>query len=40
VAGVFKGENVFLFQKTYFSLKNPSKSILTPKIVKPLPKNF
>jgi hypothetical protein len=27
-------------QKIVFPLKNPRKSILTPKIVKPLPENF
>jgi hypothetical protein len=33
--------NVFLFPKiSFFPLKNPRKSILTPKIVKPLPENF
>jgi hypothetical protein len=39
--GGFKGLNVFLnSRKWFFPLKNPRKSILSPKIVKPLPENF
>jgi hypothetical protein len=32
--------NVFYFQKPYFIFENPSKSVLTPKIVKPFPEIF
>jgi hypothetical protein len=38
--GYLKGKTYFYSRKHIFSLKNPSKSILTAKIVKPLPENF
>jgi hypothetical protein len=40
VAGGFKGKRIFISRKKFLSLKNPSKSILTPKIMKPFPENF
>jgi hypothetical protein len=42
VAGPVKGE-FFIYlnsRKWYIPLKNPRKSILTPKIVKPFPENL
>jgi hypothetical protein len=39
--GCFKGKNVFLItENAFFSWKNHSKSILSPKITKPFPENF
>jgi hypothetical protein len=40
VAGGFKGKAYFISRKSFLSLKNPNKSILTPKIVKPFPESF
>jgi hypothetical protein len=34
------GKHIFISRKSFLSLKNPSKSILTPKIMKPFPENF
>jgi hypothetical protein len=36
---VLRGERIFFSRNPIFPLKNPNKSILTPKIVKPFPKN-
>jgi hypothetical protein len=36
---VLRGERIFFSRNPIFPLKNPSKSILTPKIVKPFPEN-
>jgi hypothetical protein len=38
--GDFKGKAYFISRKSFLSLKNPSKSILTPKIVKSFPESF
>jgi hypothetical protein len=40
VAGGFRGKRIFISRKSFLSLKNSNKSILTPKIVKPFPESF
>jgi hypothetical protein len=40
VARGVKGKRIFISRKSFLSLRNPSKSILTPKIMKPFPENF
>jgi hypothetical protein len=37
---VLRDERIFFSRKLIFPSKNPSKSIFTPKIVKPFPESF
>jgi hypothetical protein len=38
--GILREKTYFISGKSFLSLKNPSKSILTPKIVKSFPESF
>jgi hypothetical protein len=38
--GFVRGKRIFISRKSFLSLKNPNKSILTLKIVKPFPESF